>query len=240
MPLNWNVTRLGRVESTQQIARDYALSGAPSGLVIVAEVQTDGRGRHGRRWHSPMGGLYMTVVLRSIVNVRLLPLLAGVAAAEAIEAFAGIEAELKWPNDVLVGGKKIGGVIAESGWSGGEVKFTLLGVGVNVNNPLPEDVPEATTLAREIGAELDIESLLQKLLGRLGYHLQQLGADPSMVLESWRRKAQTLGRRVEVKDASGEIVKGLAVDIDPEGALILETEGGRRKIVSGGLGGRYS
>jgi BirA family biotin operon repressor/biotin-[acetyl-CoA-carboxylase] ligase len=187
-----------------------------------------------------MGGLYMTVVLRSIVNVRLLPLLAGVAAAEAIEAFAGIEAELKWPNDVLVGGKKIGGVIAESGWSGGAVKFTLLGVGVNVNNPLPEDVSEATTLAREIGAELDIESLLQNLLGRLGYHLQQLGADPSMVLESWRRKAQTLGRRVEVKNASGEIVKGLAVDIDPEGALILETEGGRRKIVSGGLGGRYS
>jgi BirA family biotin operon repressor/biotin-[acetyl-CoA-carboxylase] ligase len=182
----------------------------------------------------------MTAVLRSIANVRLLPLLAGVAVAEAIEAFAGIETELKWPNDVLVGEKKIGGVIAESGWSEGELKFTLLGIGINVNNPLPEDLPEATTLARKIGAELDIEPLLQTLIGRLGYHLQQLEADPSMMLESWRRKAQTLGKRIEVTDASGEIVKGLAVDIDPEGALILETEGGRRKILSGSLGGRYS
>jgi BirA family biotin operon repressor/biotin-[acetyl-CoA-carboxylase] ligase len=187
-----------------------------------------------------MGGLYMTAVLRSIGSVRLLPLLTGVAAAEAIEAFAGIEAELKWPNDILVGGKKIGGVIAESGWSGGELKFTLLGIGVNVNNPLPEDLPEATTIAREIGAELDIEPLLQMLLGRLGYHIQQLEVDPSMILESWRRAAQTFGKRVEVTDASGEIVKGLAVGIDPEGALILETEGGRRKILSGSLGGRYS
>ena len=180
--MNWNVTSLGLVGSTQRVAIDHALSGGPSGLVIVAEAQTDGRGRHGRRWHSPRGGLYVTAVLRSIENVRLLPLLAGVAVAEAIETFAGIEAELKWPNDILVGGKKIGGVIAESGWSGGEVKFTLLGVGVNVNNPLPEDLPEATTLAREIGAELDIEPLLQTLIGRLRYHLQRLEADPSMML----------------------------------------------------------
>lgn len=182
----------------------------------------------------------MTAVLRSIANVRLLPLLAGVTAAEAIEEHTGIEAELKWPNDILVRGKKIGGVIAESGWSGGKLKFTLLGIGVNINNTLFEDLPGATTLAREIGAELGIEPLLQTLIGRLGYHLQQLEVDPSMMLESWRRKAQTLGRQVEVADASGEIVKGLAVDIDSEGALILETEGGRRKILSGSLGGRYS
>ena len=238
--MNWNINRLGRVVSTQEIARDHALTGAPSGLVIVAEAQTDGRGRHSRRWHSPIGGLYMTVVLRSIVNVHLLPLLAGVAVAEVLEAFVGIEAELKWPNDILVGGKKIGGIIAESGWSGGEPKFALLGIGVNANNPLPEDLPEATTLAREIGVELDLEPLLQTLLGRLGHHLQRLEADPSTVLESWRRKARTLGRRVEVMDASGEIVEGLAVDVDPEGALILETEGGRRRILSGSLGGRYS
>lgn len=231
--MDWNIIRLGRVTSTQDIARDHALSGEPQGLVIVAEAQTDGRGRHGRRWRSPRGGLYMTAMLRPTGGAGLLPIMAGVAVAEAIEAVAGVEAELKWPNDVLVGGKKVGGVIAESGWSGGEVEFALLGIGVNVNNPPPEDLPDATSLAMELGEDVDMESLLQCLLERLGNLLPYLEDDPNKILQFWRRRSQTLGKRVEVTMDSGEIVLGLAIDIDPDGALILETEGGRRKVVAG-------
>jgi BirA family biotin operon repressor/biotin-[acetyl-CoA-carboxylase] ligase len=228
--LNWIIVRLGRVGSTQKVARDNALSGEPSGLVLVAESQTEGRGSHGRQWSSLKGGLYMTVVLRLRKGIGLLPVLAGVAVAEAIKTITGIEARLKWPNDILVGGRKVGGIIAESGWSEGEVRFALLGIGVNVNNPLPEDLPEATTLSTELGEDLEMESFLQALLGRLDLHLRQIETDPDAIIDSWRSLTQTLGMNIEVTDMSGELVRGLAVDIDADGALILETERGRRKV----------
>ena len=228
--MNWTIVRLGRVGSTQKVARDNALSGEPSGLVLVAESQTEGRGSHDRRWISLKGGLYMTVVLRSGECIGHLPVLAGVAVAEAIKTFTGMEARLKWPNDILVGGRKVGGIIAESGWSEGEVRFALLGIGVNVNNPLPEDLPGATTLSTELGEDLDMESFLQALLGRLDLHLRQMETDPDLTIDSWRSLTQTLGTHIEVTDLLGELVRGLAVDIDADGALILETERGRRKV----------
>ena len=172
----------------------------------------------------------MTVVLRSGECIGHLPVLAGVAVAEAIKTFTGIEASLKWPNDILVGGRKVGGIIAESGWSEGEVRFALLGIGVNVNNPLPEDLPGATTLSTELGEDLDMESFLQALLGRLDLHLRQMETDPDLTIDSWRSLTQTLGTHIEVTDLLGELVRGLAVDIDADGALILETERGRRKV----------
>ncbi len=228
--MNWNIIRLGRVDSTQKVARKYATSSEPSGLVFVAEAQTAGRGTHGRRWFSPKGGLYMTVVLRPGEGIGLLPVLAGVVVAETIEVFAGLETKLKWPNDILIRGRKVGGVIAESVWSRGEARFTLLGIGVNVNNPLPADLSEATVLSTELGEELDIGSFMQALLGRLDHRLRQFKSDPDAILDSWRSLAKTLGTLTEVTDISGEIVQGLAVDIDTDGALILETERGRRKV----------
>lgn len=228
--MNWNIVRLCQVDSTQKVAREYASSSESSGFVFVAKAQTEGRGSHGRRWCSPKGGLYMTVVLRSSEGIGLLPVLAGVVVAETIEAFTGLETELKWPNDILVGGRKVGGVIAESGWSQGEARFALLGIGVNVNNPLPADLPEATSLSTELGEDLDIDSFIQALLGRLDRHLRQLESDPDAILDSWRAFTQTLGIWTEVTDISGKTVQGLTVDIDRDGALILETGRGRRKV----------
>lgn len=236
----WNIVRLGRVASTQKVARDYALSGQAAGMVIVAETQTEGRGRHGRKWHSPEGGLYLTAVLKPVGRAGLVPLLAGVAVAEAIKAVTGIEAGLKWPNDILIGGRKVGGVIVDSGWFRGEVRFILLGIGVNVNNPLPEALPEATSLSLELGKEIDVDRFMHDLIERLDHNLTNLDTDPDGMLQSWRRLAQTLGKRVEVTDCSGEVVRGLAVDVDQDGALILENREGRRRVVSGLLDGRYS
>lgn len=223
---------MGCVTSTQKVAREHALTDRAGGMIIVADTQTQGRGRDGRKWHSQEGGLYMTAILKP-VRVNLIPLLAGVAVAEAIEALAGIKSWLKWPNDVLIDGRKVGGVIIESGWLRGEVRFVLLGIGVNINNPLPENLPEATSLSMEVGEEIDVNRFLDHLIRRLDHHLVDLYEEPEKIIRSWRALTQTLGKQVEVIDGSGEIVQGLAVDVDLNGALILETQEGRRSVFSG-------
>jgi BirA family biotin operon repressor/biotin-[acetyl-CoA-carboxylase] ligase len=236
----WKIVRLSRVTSTQKVARDYALSGCAAGTVIVAETQTEGRGRHGRKWHSVEGGLYLTAVLKPVSRAGLVPLLAGIAVAEAIKTVTGIKAGLKWPNDILIGGRKVGGVIVDSSWFLGEVRFILLGIGANINNPLPEALPKATSLSLELGKGIDIDRFLHILIERLDYNLTNLDTEPDEILKSWRRLTQTLGKHVEVVNCSGEVVRGMAVDVDSDGALILENCGRRRRVVSGRLKVRYN
>ena len=203
---------------------------------MIAEAQTEGRGRRGRSWHSGHGGLYMTAVLRPRSATGLVPLMAGVAVAETIRATADIDARLKWPNDILIDGRKVGGIIAESAWSRGEVRHTLLGIGVNLNNRLPPTLTEATTVSDELGTEVDIDRFLYYLLKRLDKGLGNL-EEPDGILEAWRELSSTLGRQVEVVDGSGENVRGVAVDIDHDGALVLKAGGKRRRVVSGSLRG---
>lgn len=202
-------------------------------MVIVAEAQSDGRGRRGRRWDSAPGGLYLTAVLKPGSRSGLLPLLAGVAVAEAVRDLTGLKAELKWPNDVLIDGKKVAGVLVESGWSGGEVKFVLLGIGVNLTNPIPGDLMEATTLSKEVGEEIDKEELLYGLLRQLGYHLSRLESAPDEVLSSWRRLSSTMGGPVEIAVGPEEVVRGMAVDVDGDGALLVDVGGSIRRVFSG-------
>ena len=237
---DWKIMRLGQVASTQDVAREFALSGVNAGLVVVAETQTKGRGSRGRSWHSPKGGLYMTVVLGPMASIGLLPLLAGLAVAEAINSLVGVEAELKWPNDILLRGRKVGGVMAESGWLGNEVKYVLLGIGVNLNNEPSGGLPDATSLSSEAGIEIDVDSFLRSLIDRLEIHLQRLDVVPQEIVRSWRRLACVFGKVVVVTDGSGEAVKGVALDVDEDGSLVLETEVGQRRLVSGRLEGRYS
>jgi BirA family biotin operon repressor/biotin-[acetyl-CoA-carboxylase] ligase len=173
------------------------------------------------------------VALRTKGGTGLLPILAGVATAEAIMDVTGIKAELKWPNDVLVRGRKVGGVLAESGWLGDEMRSALLGIGVNVNNPIPEEIPEATSFASEVGKEIDLEYLLESLIGRLDHHLALMDASPQMIIQSWKALNQTLGNIVEVSNEPDVVTRGLAVDIDSDGALILKTDDGLKRVVSG-------
>jgi len=207
------------------------------GRVVIAEAQTEGGGRGGRRWHSGVGGLYMTVVLRPMSAVSLIPLMAGVAISDAIRDTADIDAWLKWPNDVLIDGRKVGGVLAESAWFQGELIHILLGIGVNLNNLLPPSLTEATTLSNEIGEEIDITRFIQELLLRLGNGLDLLKYEPCRILEAWRGRSSTLGRRVEVVISPSETVSGIAVDVNQDGALILDVGGRSRPVLSGSLRG---
>jgi BirA family biotin operon repressor/biotin-[acetyl-CoA-carboxylase] ligase len=233
--LHWQVERLTKVPSTQTIARALAESKSAEGRVVIAEAQTEGRGRGGREWHSGVGGIYMTVVLGAKYAVSLIPLMAGVAVSDAIRDTADIDAWLKWPNDILVDGRKVCGMLAESAWFRGELKHVLLGIGVNLNNLLPPSLTEATTLSNEIGEEIDITRFIRELLQRLGNGLDLLKYKPGTILEAWRGRSSTLGRRVEVVISPSETISGFAVDVNQDGALVLDVGGKRRPVLSGSL-----
>lgn len=231
----WKVINLGLIGSTQEKAREYLASGHGAGTVIVAAGQTGGRGRRGRSWHSPEGGLYMTALLRPVGEVGLVPLMGGVAVAQTIRTIANVDAALKWPNDVLIGGKKVGGVLVESGWAGGKMNHVLLGVGVNLNNPAPDWLPEATSLSEELGRLFDVESFLDILLETLDRYIPFLESRPELIISSWKEMSQTLGRMVEVTDEDSEVISGLAVGVDPDGALLVDCGGTIRRVVAGVL-----
>ena len=222
---------LPAVSSTQDALRELAEAGAPEGAVVVAERQTAGRGRRGRRWESPGGGLYLSVLLRPRIPLErlpLVPLAAGVAVARA----AGVGG-LKWPNDLvaLVGGswRKLGGVLLEAEILGEELKYVLLGVGLNVAE---EELPEGAAGLRRFFPEARRDELLVRVLAELE-RAYPLLSDPDHLLELYALHSATLLRRVEARWLSGP-VSGVAVGLDAGGALLVRQPGGRRKRVTAG------
>jgi BirA family transcriptional regulator, biotin operon repressor / biotin---[acetyl-CoA-carboxylase] ligase len=219
--------------STQERARELAHAGAPHGTLVIAEVQTGGRGRLGRPWGSPKGGLWMSLVLRPWFDASLASRITQTAAVGVAKALweIGVEARIKWPNDLLARGKKICGILAES--SAGNVTedvkeryldYVILGVGMNANlDPAELGVPdrEVTTIRSELGRDVDFLDLLRALLSNLDAELDRI-KDFGGVLEDWRNLNCTLGERVRVR-RFGETVDGMAVDLTAEGALLLAT-----------------
>ena len=211
---------LDETASTNDDARTLAREGAPHLTVVVADAQTAGRGRLGRTWSSPRGlGLIASWVARPPLPVErwtLVPLLAGVAAAEAVRARTGVVATLKWPNDLRVGERKLGGILVEA-----EVpEFVVVGLGVNVSQTVfPEDLAAiATSIALEGGMRLDRADLLAATLREFEEALR----DPGAAMERYRALCDTLGRRVRVERAHVEPLEGVARAIDERGALVLD------------------
>jgi BirA family transcriptional regulator, biotin operon repressor / biotin---[acetyl-CoA-carboxylase] ligase len=229
--------------STQQRARELAHSGTPHGTLVVAEVQTGGRGRLGRRWGSPKGGLWMSLVLRPEFDASLASRITQTAAVGVAKALwgIGVEARIKWPNDVLAGGKKICGILAESSAEntggpaeGRRLGYVVLGVGMNADlDPADLGVPDraVTTIRSELGRDVDLLELLRALLSNLDAELGRI-EDFGAVLEDWRNLNCTLGEKVRVR-RFGETLEGLAVDLSPEGALLLATPGGTIELFEG-------
>lgn len=231
------------IGSTQERARELArgmpgaFGGASHGTLVVSKVQKVGRGRLGRRWGSPPGGLWMSLVLRPDVPARFAARItqaAAVAVAKALREF-GVEARIKWPNDLLVRGRKVCGILAEAGAGrDSSLDFVILGVGLNANLG-PEDLGvtdrEAATLRSELGHDVNLLELLEAILRCLDAELERL-EDFSAILEDWRRFDCTLGRQARVR-RFGEVLEGEAVDLSPEGALILETKDGMVELFEG-------
>jgi BirA family transcriptional regulator, biotin operon repressor / biotin---[acetyl-CoA-carboxylase] ligase len=220
-----------RLSSTSERLKELARGGAPEWTVVVADEQTAGRGRQGRAWASPPGGLYLSVLLRPpLAPAALLPLAAGVAVAEAFGEI-GVSAELKWPNDVLVDGRKAAGILAEASSSGSAIDWVVLGIGVNLDaDALPADVRnEAAAIAAASPT-----AIAAAVLRRLTVWYDALQKRQASVVEAWReRSVPWWGQPVEV-GAGDRILKGLARGVDARGALLLELEDGALATVLAG------
>jgi BirA family biotin operon repressor/biotin-[acetyl-CoA-carboxylase] ligase len=221
------------VTSTNDVAWLMADEGADEGLLVIADMQTSGRGRLGRTWASPPGaGIYASIVFRPGAQVpRLLTLAAGVAIAEGIAQATGLEPELKWPNDVHCAGRKLGGILAELG-----AGHVVLGFGINVLQAMypPEVRARATSLELELGRPVDRALVLAECLATLAARYRDLNdGRESAVMAAWRSRAKSmLGRRVEW-DVAGASQRGLAERVDEDGALLVRTESGIVRVISG-------
>jgi BirA family biotin operon repressor/biotin-[acetyl-CoA-carboxylase] ligase len=228
------------VTSTNDVAAAFAENGAPEGMVVAADAQSAGRGRLGRRWSSPPGaGLYVSIVLRPPpATAPLLTIAAGVAVCEGIERATGATPDLKWPNDALISGRKVAGILAEAGATGAWLQHVVLGIGINLRPAAhPADLAStATSLEAELGREVDRGLVFTELLAALAgrYAELQQGEIPAIVAQ-WRRLAtRTLGRRVEW-ESNDRVLRGTARDIDGSGALLVETPAGIERVIAGAI-----
>ena len=227
------LVRLGRVDSTQTVAFALAADGAADRTVVVAQAQTAGRGRHGRLWlDEPGASLLTSIILRPRLEPARLPTLslaAGVAVVEALERVTGLKPRLKWPNDVLVDGRKLAGILLESRIS--PSPLVVLGIGVNLaQRVFPADLAErATSVRLATGRRVDADALLTALLESLDAWRTRLETEGwAPIRERWRALTETLGRRVSIDG-----VEGIAVDVDEDGALIVAEGDVRRRVVAG-------
>jgi BirA family biotin operon repressor/biotin-[acetyl-CoA-carboxylase] ligase len=220
------------VETTMELARREAAEGAPHGTLVLAEEQTAGRGRRGRSFHSPPGeNLYFTLVLRLPTALhRRLPVAVPVAVCEAVRA-EGLDARIKWPNDVWVGERKLAGMLIDAE-SDGQGFLAYPGIGINVNGD-PTLIPElrelATSVRRELGHEVGREALLARVCNGLEALLEGASDD---ALRRYRDLSMVLGREVTVHPTGGEPYEGLAVDLTADGSLRVRPPDGAEVTVT--------
>jgi BirA family biotin operon repressor/biotin-[acetyl-CoA-carboxylase] ligase len=230
------------IGSTNAEAAAWAADGAPEGALVLAEHQQAGRGRLGRTWAAAPGlNLTQSLVLRPSLNAErlgLLPLAAGLAVAEAVERAAGVPARVKWPNDVLIGGRKACGLLAEAAHGKGQGGAVILGIGLNVNQQAfpPELSGRATSVALEAGRPIDRATLLAALLAALESRYDTLhagGADA--LIRGFEERMDGLGRAVTVRspNTTRPDIDGLIRGVAPDGALRLETSDGERRLYAG-------
>ena len=227
------------IGSTNDWAKKLARRGTREGTVVIAGTQTNGRGRLGRKWVSPIGGLWFSLILRTKLHpseVLKLTFVAGLAVAEVLHEMIDLTAETKWPNDVLVKGRKICGILTEMNTTGETVNFVVVGIGVNTNFDVEKTLPEhlkrvATSLENELGRRVRLEELFRGLLEKLEnlyHHFTKEGFDS--ILKEWKSYASFLGHQVEVTGPKKKI-SGLALDVNNDGVLILRLEDGRLEHV---------
>jgi BirA family biotin operon repressor/biotin-[acetyl-CoA-carboxylase] ligase len=216
--------------STMDIAMALGLQGEPEGALVLAEAQTKGRGRLGRAWISPKyKGIYLSLILRPKIlpnESPLLTLIAAVSVCEAIKEVAGLEAKIKWPNDILLHHKKLGGILTELSAEMDATRFVVIGIGINVNNDKKALVDSATSLREQRKENTSRVELLQEILRRIEHNYMAFQEKGSrQIIEKWREYNITLGRRVRVA-CQKEHIEGEAIDIDTDGGLLLRRDSG--------------
>ncbi|MCK5108708.1 MAG: biotin--[acetyl-CoA-carboxylase] ligase [Methanosarcinales archaeon] len=219
------------IKSTSAKAKELATDN-PDGTVIIAERQIEGRGRMGKGWYSPPGGIWFSMILKPKIppdQVHKLTLVAGVAVAEVLSEL-GLKAEVKWPNDILINEKKVCGILTEMEAELDVVNYVIVGIGIDANIDLdmlpPITMMQTTSLREELGGDVDRIALVRGILERFERHYTAfLEGDLHIILKRWRNYSSTIGRRVKIV-AGFRTIKGEAVGIDHDGALIVELDDG--------------
>jgi BirA family biotin operon repressor/biotin-[acetyl-CoA-carboxylase] ligase len=235
---------LRQTASTNLDARRLAESGAPEGTLVVADSQDSGKGRRARKWFSPPGlGIYLSFILRPAISpaeAAKITLLTSVSTAEAVSELTGLQTRIKWPNDILAGGKKIAGILAEISTELDSINYMVVGLGLNVNVPqgaLPEELRGiATSVLIETGREFSRAQLLKAILRDFERRYGAARRDGfQSALKRWRELSDVIGKNIRVETA-GETVKGTVVELDRDGALVLrDSRGAVRRFLSGDI-----
>ena len=238
-PLAREILTFEETSSTNDVAARLGREGHPGGLAVFAERQTAGRGRFGRRWDSaPHAGLWFSLLLRPAFALPLwvrLTTWAGTCVAAAIERATGLPVQVKWPNDVLIGGKKIGGILTECSSDTERGMFAIVGIGVNVNHDglPPELAGRAASLRQFTGRTLDRNSLAAAIVTGLAARLPDVDTAFGSILAEAARRSSILGKWIRL-DAAGSFFEGYAEGLDPEGNLLLRlADGTLRTMIAG-------
>ena len=229
------------VDSTNEVAKKLAEEGAAEGTVVIAERQRKGKGRGGKPWISPIGGAWMSIILRPDtlpMNAPQLTFTAGVATAQTIKGEYGLEVGIKWPNDILIENKKVCGILTEISTVKDSIDYIIAGIGIDANVDL-ENIPpelrnETTSIKTELEQEISRIVLVRRFLENFEAMYNEFNkGNFHKILQEWRKFSTTIGSYVEIRKGT-EIVQGEAVGVNREGMLILELkDGSLRKIISG-------
>lgn len=241
--LGRTVTFHADIDSTNRLAGDLARAGAPHGTLVTALRQTGGRGRRGRVWFSPPDGAWLSIVLQrplALQRAAELTLIASVVLRRVCHALSGCDVRIKWPNDLLVGGRKVCGILAEIRADGEQVQRTVLGIGVNCNTPaadFPEDIrPIATSLFAQSGVKIDRVELVARFLASFQpYYDALVAGQPAfeVIHREWTDYSHTLGKVVRVQTGN-QFTEGVAIRLEPSGTLILRTATDEEQAIHSG------
>src|SRR5215210_1870239 len=248
LPLPWELTKVldtlfvGKdkiiyrltTHSTQNLAILLAEKNPSSdGIVIIAGQQKSGRGRQNRKWLSPKGGIWLSVVLRPRISsskITLLPFAAALAVCDAIKKTTQLDAKLRWPNDITISGKKVAGILIDSSVEAERINYAVIGIGVNANVDSSmislhlEKSIKVTSLSNELGHETSIVGLTKEILERLEYYYIELEHRvPHTIIEKWKKNSDILGQKV-VLTQSNRTIKGIAADVKDDGSLLVKAD----------------
>ncbi|MBU4389186.1 MAG: biotin--[acetyl-CoA-carboxylase] ligase [Proteobacteria bacterium] len=237
-----NIIFLNETDSTNTRAKELAAQGAPEGTLVIAEKQTEGRGRRGRSWFSPPGGgIYFSLILRPVISPGETPkitLMTAVVLAETLISLMKLKLRIKWPNDILVNGKKLAGILTEISTEMDAVNYIIVGLGLNVNTQFeqfPQDIKgNATSILIENGKQFPRVKLIQHYLKLYEIYYDMFkNNDFEPIMKRWRELADIIGKQIRV-DVIGKTHIGKVVDVDNDGVLILKDDQGRlQRIFSG-------
>lgn len=237
-----NLFVFNEVRSTNTVAKFLSMNDAENGTVVISEKQTDARGRSGKAWESPLGGIWLSIILRPHIDFSKLPLLTlatGVAVAKSMERTGVQSVEIKWPNDIIMHGKKVCGILTEAVTQFNSIESIIIGVGIDVNIDVTDFSEElqtgTTTLQEELGRKEDVNTLIKIFLEEFEKITELFNHEGfEEILKEWRKRSYTIGKIVEVREPFNKYYDGYVVGINKEGALIVEKiDGTLEKVISG-------